>query len=135
MIEIVSPGNKSSQGAIDAFLKKAHELLEQRVHLLILDPFPPGARPERVHARLIWKDLHPEPFTLPPGKPLTFVAYECELVMRAYIEPIAVGDPLPNMPLFLMPNGCVMVPLEATYRAAFDVQPRRLRDVLQPPGP
>lgn len=134
LIEIVSPGNKSNWRDMKAFLKKAHQLLRQRIHLLIVDPFPPGPRdPNGVHA-LIWKDYHQVPFVLPPGKPLTLVAYECELTTRAYIEPIAVGDPLPNMPLFLEPNGCVMVPLEATYQAAFDVQPRRWRDVLQPPS-
>jgi len=133
MIEIVSPGNKSSRRDLNAFLKKAHKLIRQRVHLLILDPFPPGPRdPNGVHA-LIWRDLNPEPFVLPTGKPLTLVAYECEEVTRAYIEPIAFGDSLPAMPLFLVPNGCVMVPLEATYQTAFDVQPRRWRDVLQPP--
>ena len=48
--------------------------------------------------------------------------------------PDGVGDTLPDMPLFLEPDGCVMVPLEATYQAAFAAQPRRWRDVLQPPG-
>jgi hypothetical protein len=59
--------------------------------------------------------------------------YECDLTTRAYIEPLAVGQPLPDMPLCLEPNGCVMVPLEATYQAAFAVMPRRWRTVLEPP--
>lgn len=42
MIEIVSPGNKSDTNAFQAFVGKACELLELRVHLLIVDPFPPG---------------------------------------------------------------------------------------------
>jgi hypothetical protein len=61
------------------------------------------------------------------------VAYEADNVTRAYVETIGVGEKLPDMPLFLEPNGCVMVPVEATYSAAFDAQPRRWRDVLQPP--
>lgn len=133
MIEIVSPGNKSSRRDLNAFLKKALKLIRKRIHLLIVDPFPPGSRdPNGIHS-LIWDELDPARFTLPAGKPLTLVSYECEEVTRAYIEPIAVGDPLPDMPLFLAPNGCVMVPLETTYNAAFGVQPRRWRDVLQPP--
>jgi hypothetical protein len=64
---------------------------------------------------------------------LTLVAYECDLITRAYIEPVAVGQPLPDMPLFLQPNGCVMVPLEATYMAAFAVMPRRWQSVLALP--
>ena len=134
VIEIVSPGNKAGAYPMESFVRKACDFLDHRVHLLILDPFPPGPRdPDGVHA-LIWRELHPEPFRLPAEKPLTLVAYECELTTRAYIEPIAVGDVLPDMPLFLAPNGCVMVPLEATYRAAFEVQPRRWRKVLEPPG-
>jgi hypothetical protein len=64
---------------------------------------------------------------------LTLVAYECDLTTRAYIEPVAVGDVRPEMPLFLEPNGCVKVPLEATYQTAFAVMPRRWRDELQAP--
>jgi hypothetical protein len=71
---------------------------------------------------------------LPPNKPLTLVAYECDLTTRAYIEPVAVGDPLPDMPLFLEPHGHVLVPLEAAYQAAFAGMPRRWREVLEPPG-
>jgi hypothetical protein len=133
LIEIVSPGNKSGKYQIESFVRKACEFLERRVHLLILDPFPPGPRdPDGVHA-LIWQELDPVPFQLPADKPLTLVAYECELGTRAYIEPVAVGDSLPDMPLFLAPNGCVMVPLESTYQTAFEVQPRRWRAVLQGP--
>lgn len=74
LIEIVSPGNKSSEFAIESFVRKACEFLERRVHLLILDPLPPGPRdPEGVH-ELIWRELDPVPFRLPPEKPLTLVA-------------------------------------------------------------
>jgi hypothetical protein len=133
MIEIVSPGNKASKNAIRAFVNKACELLEARIHLLIIDPFPPGPRdPGGVHG-LIWDEVADVEFRPPAGKPLTLVAYESELITRAYVQNIAAGEALPDMELFLAPDGCVMVPLEATYNAAFEVQPRRWRDVLQPP--
>jgi hypothetical protein len=131
MIEIVSPGNKASRHAFQAFVNKACELLEHRIHLLIADPFPPGPRdPNGVHAA-IWEEVEDDTFPLPGDKPLTLVAYECDLTTRAYIEPVAVGDVLPDMPLFLMPDGCVMVPLEPTYQTAFNVLPRRWRRVLE----
>ena len=133
MIEIVSPGNKSSKNGIRAFVNKACELLEARVHLLIVDPFPPGPRdPGGVHG-LIWDEVTDTAFQVPADKPLTLVAYESDLITRAYVQNVAVGDELPDMELFLEPNGCVLVPLEATYAAAFDAQPRRWRHVLQPP--
>ncbi len=132
MIEIVSPGNKSSRRAFDAFLDKAFDLIEQRIHLLIVDPFPPGPRDlNGVHAA-IWEEVESKPFQLPADKPLTLVTYECGANTRAYIDPVAVGDALPDMALFLETSRCVMVPLEHTYQTAFAVMPRRWRDVLQP---
>jgi hypothetical protein len=131
IVEIVSPGNKVSRPAFDAFVDKVCELLEYRIHLLIVDPFPPGPRdPQGVHAA-VWQNVEADEFALPPDRPLTLVAYECDFMTRAYIEPIAVGDPLPEMPLFLEPNGCIKVPLEATYETAFAVLPHRWRRVLE----
>jgi hypothetical protein len=132
MIEIVSPGNKASKSAIRAFVDKACELIEHRIHLLIIDPLPPGRRdPCGLHG-LIWDEVKDHAFTPPSDKPLTLVAYESDLITRAYVENVAVGAVLPDMLLFLEPDGCIMVPLEATYCAAFAVQPRRWRDVLEP---
>ena len=83
----------------------------------------------------IWEEVQDEPFHLPTDKRLTLVAYECGLTTRAYIEPVAVDDVLPDMPLFLEPEGCVWVPLEATYQTAFQVMPVRWRTVLEVPPP
>ena len=40
--------------------------------------------------------------------------------MRAFVEPVAVGDSLIDMPLYLEPGRHVAVPLEETYRLAFE---------------
>ena len=134
MIEILSPGNKGSRDAFRAFVDKACELLEHRIHLLLVDPFPPGPRdPNGIHAA-IWEEVQDDPFLLPADKPLTLAAYESDLITRSYIELVTVGNVLPDMPLFQEPNGCVKVPLEATYQTAFAVMPRRWRDELQPRG-
>jgi len=131
LLEVVSAGNKASGHALRAMVEKACEFLEHRIHLLIVDLFPPSSRdPNGIHAA-IWEEVQDEPFVLPKDKPLTLVAYECDLTTRAYIEAVAVGDPLPNMPLFLEPNGHVPVPLEATYQTAFAALPRRWRTVLE----
>lgn len=63
---------------------------------------------------------------------MTLAAYETDLAVRAYVRPVAVGDLLPEMPLFLEPNACVEAPLAATYQTAFAVMPRRWRRVLEP---
>lgn len=130
MIEIVSPGNNDSTNAFQGFVEKACELMDQRIHLLRLDPFPPGPRdPNGIHAA-IWEDYTSERFELPATEPLTFVAYESAATQRAYIETLAVGDQLPEMPLFLAPEFHVLVPLETTYMAAWDMVPARWQRVV-----
>lgn len=131
MLEIVSPGNKANRHAFRALVEKACELLEHRIHLTIVDPFPPGRRdPNGVHGA-IWEEVEDELFELPKDRPLTLVAYECDLTTRAYIETMRVGERLPDMPLFVEPHAHVMVPLEATYDIAFEGLPRRWGRVLE----
>lgn len=133
MIEIVSPGNKSSRNHLRAFAQKAAELLDRDIHLLILDLQPPGKRdPNGIHNE-IWDEISGEEYTLPADKPLTLASYESGSVVRAYVVQAAVGDALTDMPLFLEPEQAVTVPLEATYTAAFNEIPRRWRRVLEMP--
>jgi hypothetical protein len=134
LLEIVSPGNKGSQHALRSFTEKAWELLDAGIHLLILDLLPPGpCDPQGIHA-VIWSQTGDTNFQLPADKPLTLVSYAFAQAKEAYLEPVAVGDVLPEMPLFLEPDRYVLVPLEATYRAAFDAVPRRWRTVLEAAG-
>ena len=44
VVEIVSPGNKSSRQRLEAFVRKACSLLHQGIHLLVLDLHPPTRR-------------------------------------------------------------------------------------------
>jgi hypothetical protein len=135
MVEILSPGNKSTVGALRSFVEKAAELLDHRVHLLIIDVLPPGPRdPQGVHGAL-WEYFAGQTYSPPPGKPLTLAAYETALTTKAYVRPMAVGDVLGEMPLFLEPNACVDAPLEATYHTAFNGMPHRWRRVLEAANP
>jgi len=131
VVEVVSPGNKAGRHAFRSFLEKAGELLDQRIHLLVLDLHPPTPRdPHGIHAA-IWEEITGQEYVAPASKPLTLAAYESGLTVRAYVEPLAVGDRLADMPLFLEPGGHVLVPLENTYQAAFAALPRRWRVVLE----
>ena len=131
LVEILSPGNKASQYALRTFVEKALTALDQGIHLLLVDLHPPGPRdPSGIHGAL-WEELTGEPFQLVIEKPLTLAAYSSGPPKTAYVEPIAVGDTLPDMPLFLVPEYYVNVPLEKTYRAAFDGVPRFYRNMLQ----
>jgi hypothetical protein len=132
VIEVISPGNKASKSGFEALVDKVYTLLERKIHLMILDLFPPTNRdPQGLHA-YFWDDIAGEQFTPPADKPLALISYESGLTTTAYVEPLAVGDPLKNMPLFLEPGGHVLVPLEQTYQAAFAATPRRWRRVLEP---
>ena len=131
IIEIVSPGNKDSQHALDAFARKAVEFLEAGVHLLIVDLFPPSRRdPQGIH-KVIWDRLRDDPFTLPPDKPLTLAAYAVGTETIAYVEPVAAGDALPDMPVFLTADRYVPCPLEATYQTAWEQFPAPLKGPLE----
>jgi hypothetical protein len=131
LVEVVSPGNKSSRHALRKFVEKAASALFRGYHLLILDLVPPGPRdPQGIHGA-VWEEIENDTYRAPADKPLTLAAYASgELVKQAYVEPIAVGDSLPEMPLFLTADACVHVPLEKTYQAAWNAVPRRWQRVL-----
>jgi hypothetical protein len=134
IIEIVSPGNKSGQTDFAAFVHKAEQALRSGIHLLIVDLFPPTARdPQGIH-RAIWGKDGDGDFVLPDDKPLTCVSYLAYPGVEVFLEPVAVGDPLPDMPLFLTREVYVPVPLEATYRAAWEAVPDFWRRVLTAPS-
>ncbi len=134
MIEIVSPGNKSSRHGLRAFLEKAVEVLRAGIHLLIVDLFPPGPRdPQGLH-RAIWDQFIDNEFALPADKPLTLAAYIGGPCPESFVEATAVGAALKDMPLFLTEEVYIPVPLEATYRAAWEAVPSFWRAVLEKPA-
>jgi len=133
LLEIVSPGNKSSRHALDSFVEKAVEALYRGYHLLIVDLFPPSPRraPQGIHAAIWGEFTDDESYALPPGEPLTLATYSAGRTKRAFIEPTAVGRDLIDMPLFLTEDHYVNVPLEACYRGAWRGVPRRWKTVLE----
>jgi hypothetical protein len=97
----------------------------------VLDLHRPGRRdPQGIHG-VIWGEFSDEPYQHPADRPLTLATYERALAVRAYVKPVAVGEELPEMPLFLQPGAYVLVPLEATYQSALAGVPERWRNVLQ----
>jgi hypothetical protein len=115
---------------LEAFVRKGREALAAGIHLLLIDLFPPGPRdPQGIHGAVWGDDCGPD-FALPDVKPLTCVAYVGGLAAEAFVEPLAVGDVVPEMPLFLTPDIYVPAPLEATYQAAWNGLAAYWRDVL-----
>jgi hypothetical protein len=127
VIEIVSPGNKASQLALRQFVEKSLELLERGIHLLVVDLFPPTRRdPEGIHPA-IWAGINDEPFALPADKRLTLASYVADTFKTAYVEPVAAGDNLPAMPLFLETKKYLRVPLEETYESTWKACPEEFK--------
>lgn len=131
VIEITSPGNKNTRAALKDFIDKSIQFLRANIHLLIVDPFPPTPRdPHGIH-KAIWDQIEDEPFVFPTGKDRIFVSYLAGVEHAAYIEPMGVGDALPDMPLFLAESLHVPVPLEQTYQATWAATPEELKRAVE----
>jgi hypothetical protein len=131
LLEIISPGNKSSRQEWERLLDKLTGALSQGYHLLVVDLFPPGPLdPEGIHGALVEALVGGE-YEMNADKPLTLAAYAAGATVDAYVEPISVDDPLPDMPLFLDPRWYVNVPFQATYAAAWSGMPSVWKQVLE----
>ena len=126
LVEIVSPANKDRAAHVDELAQKILAALGLGVHVLLVDLFAPGVHdPGGLHGA-VWRHHDPEgvsndsPAT---DAPLALASYVAGPDVECYLERIAVGDPLPEMPLFLHPERYVNAPLEATYSAAFRGMP------------
>ena len=68
----------------------------------------------------------------PEGRPCQAASYEVlpTSVVRAHVVPLGLGDRLPEMPVFLLPQRFVRLPLEAPYEEAFASLPRKFKGLL-----
>ena len=99
--------------------------------MLVIDPFPPTSRdPDGIH-KVIWDQIKEEPFVLPAGKDRLCASYESSDEYTAYLEPLAVGDVLPDIPLFLSIGRHVKTPLETTYQSTWEAAPQELRTAVE----
>jgi hypothetical protein len=131
VLEVVSPGNKSSRNRLDAFVHKAVDMLGAGIHLLVIDLLPPGPRDRQGIHKPVWDALVDNEFAVPAETPLTLAAYAAQDVPEAFVEPVALGSLLPDMPLFLSPEVYVPVPLETTYQSAWEMLPGYWREVVE----
>lgn len=139
IIELVSKSNKANAEALGMLLNKTCNALRSGIHALLVDVYPPGKHdPQGLHA-VLWESLGgaaSDRFDAAPAA----MSYEAipravELPqVKAHLEPLEVGQSLPDMPLFLGNGEYVMAPLQVTYDAAFDALPRRWQEELLAPG-
>jgi hypothetical protein len=88
-------------------------------------------------ARSLWTTPFPDDRTASErisNERLTLAAHDAGAPPIAYVEPIAVGDILPDMPIFLKPDFYVPALLEATYQTTWDeFFPAPMKRLLEPP--
>ena len=134
IIEIVSSGNKRNELALIAFMEKTMTALREGVHLLVIDLYPPRSfDPQGMHG-VIWHYLEGdegERYEPPEGELLTLASYVAANPILSFVEPLAIGRVLPEMPLFLTKERYINVPLEETYTAAYRGVPRRFKQILE----
>ncbi len=131
MIEIVSPANKHSADTIADFVKKALTVVQAGVHLLVIDIFPFTQNDPMGFHGLIWERMGAGQYNPSSELPLTLVSYCSKTPPTAYVEPLALGKELTDMPLFLSDGHHIPVPLESTYQQSWAGVPQRWRQVLE----
>jgi hypothetical protein len=117
-IELVSPGNKDRVGKRNAFVGKCAALLQNGVAVSIIDVVT--TRPFNLYAELMAFIEHPDP-TMRADQPLLYAAScrwvrgEERALLESWSEVLAVGQPLPKLPLWLADALVVPLDLEESY--------------------
>jgi hypothetical protein len=60
----------------------------------------------------------------------SIASYDAGNELTAYVDPVAVGDTLPDVPLFLAPGWYINIPLEATYERSWSYCPPSIRELF-----
>jgi hypothetical protein len=137
LIEITSQANKNRRSHVEQFVKKTTDALASGVHVSIIDILPPTRHdaPGLIARCAEAADLGE--LVAPPDKPLMIGAFESHAgtpgitPVELWAEPLAVGDALPDLPIFYREDRFVNIPLAATYAAAWEATPKRWRKVVE----
>ena len=109
VIELVSPGNKNARHAIRSFVDKTLDLLSQGINP-DRRPFPPEqTRPARIH-KVIWDEIRGGAVRAPTRQATDPLAYSAGVPKKAFVEPVAGGDTLSDMPVLLDPATYILAP-------------------------
>lgn len=120
-IELVSPGNKDREEACQAFAAKCAAYLQRGIGLVVVDIVT--SRHANLHDRLMALLGRTEGFVFPTTVTLYATAYgpahrEGRNEIDLWRESLAVGQPLPTLPLAVRGLGRLPIDLEGTYMEA-----------------
>ncbi|HKI31699.1 MAG TPA: DUF4058 domain-containing protein [Gemmataceae bacterium] len=116
VVKFVSPPNKDQPARRYSYVSKCAAYVQQGVGLIVVDIV--SDRSGNLHGELLARLQAPE---LPPvGADLYAVAYrpvsgDAEPRLEIWSAALAIGQPLPTLPLWLRGGPCLPVELEATY--------------------
>lgn len=120
-IELVSPANKNRPSHRRMFAVKCASYLQSGVSVMIVDVVT--KRAGNLHAELL--QLLELRLATPgqESRDLYAAAYRSvsggdELSLETWVETLRIHEPLPTLPLWIMPNLAVPMDMEATYQAA-----------------
>ena len=118
-IELVSPGNKDREETRRAFAAKCAGLIQRAIGVMVVDIVT--SRQSEPFPELMALVYPGQP--LPAMNPLTVVSYRPARVnerdtLEIRHRSLAIGEPLPVLPLALGGLGWIEVDLEATYEDA-----------------
>ena len=121
VVEVVSPGNKKERDERDRFVAKSMSYLTRGIGLVVLDIVTESRR--NLHDELVRAAGFDDRFEFPDPTPTYAVSYRPvrrkeQNLIDLWRWPLAVGVPLPAVPLPLTGYGCVRLDLEATYSEA-----------------
>jgi hypothetical protein len=117
-VELVSPSNKDRPDTRRSFVAKCAALLQQQVSVAIVDVVT--SRDFSLYAELLnFLGRADSSLTSPPKK---IYAVTCRgtlprnrWLLEAWHRPLSIGQPLPDLPLWLADDLAVTLDLEATY--------------------
>jgi len=115
-VELVSPANKDRPLHRDAFVSKCVTYLQAGVGLVLVDVVT--ERTADLHRELLVRlgVSDPGERSVLSGSAYRPVERDGTRWLDVWREPIAVGQPLPTLPLWLRGGLCLPVELEATYQ-------------------
>src|SRR5262249_11210849 len=117
-VEIVSPSNKDRPEHRRAFVAKCAALLQSRVCVAIVDLVT--TRTSNLYSDLMELVGQTDPSLADGPPPLYAVACrwsrkEATWLLEAWVHPLALGRPLPTLPLWLAEDLAIPLELEPSY--------------------
>jgi hypothetical protein len=118
-----------------ALVQSAVGALTRGINVVVIDLCTNHRQPSDTISEAIWRELGNPPWERPVEASTSAVSFRTDFSVEAYLEPLRVGEVLPEIPLFLGRDLFVLLPLEATYAATWTMTPEPTRQALEATTP